>query len=238
MFEWKKSAGKIYTLPVESIRPSPFQARTVFDEKELAGLAQSIRENGLLQPISVRKVEGGYELVAGERRLRACKLARMETIPAILCDCGDQRTAALGLLENIQREDLNPFEQAQGLRDILRASETLELVAVVGLPVRVDGALYNCAAVVCHGALLGLVPKTHLPNYAEFYELRHFTCRNAQRHTVRRVRPLRHGPAVPLPRNAGLLPRCGDLRGPLGPAAAEHPPCAGRGNGACQSLGK
>ena len=126
----------------------------------------------------------------------------------------------------------------QGLRDILRASETLELVAVVGLPVRVDGALYNCAAVVCHGALLGLVPKTHLPNYAEFYELRHFTCRNAQRHTVRRVRPLRHGPAVPLPRNAGLLPRCGDLRGPLGPAAAEHPPCAGRGNGACQSLGK
>ena len=67
MFEWKKSAGKIYTLPVESIHPSPFQARTVFDEKELAGLAQSIRENGLLQPISVRKVEGGYELVAGER---------------------------------------------------------------------------------------------------------------------------------------------------------------------------
>ena len=119
MFEWKKSAGKIYTLPVESIRPSPFQARSVFDEKELAGLAQSIRENGLLQPISVRKVEGGYELVAGERRLRACKLARMETIPAILCDCGDQRTAALGLLENIQREDLNPFEQAQGLRDVI-----------------------------------------------------------------------------------------------------------------------
>ena len=95
MFEWKKSAGKIYTLPVESIHPSPFQARTVFDEKELAGLAQSIRENGLLQPISVRKVEGGYELVAG------------------------QRTAALGLLENIQREDLNPFEQAQGLRDVI-----------------------------------------------------------------------------------------------------------------------
>ena len=119
MFEWKKSAGKIYTLPVESIRPSPFQARTVFDEKELAGLAQSIRENGLLQPISVRKVEGGYELVAGERRLRACKLARMETIPAILCDCGDQRTAALGLLENIQREDLNPIEEAMAYKRLM-----------------------------------------------------------------------------------------------------------------------
>ena len=81
MFERRKSAGKIYQLPVEAIRPSPFQARTSFNEQELAGLAQSIRENGLLQPISVRRVEGGYELVAGERRLRACKLAKMPTIP-------------------------------------------------------------------------------------------------------------------------------------------------------------
>ena len=119
MFEWKKSAGKIYTLPVESIHPSPFQARTVFDEKELAGLAQSIRD-GLLQPISVRKTaDGSYELVAGERRLRACKMAKMQTIPAILCNYSDERTAALGLLENLQRENLNPFEQAQGLRDVM-----------------------------------------------------------------------------------------------------------------------
>ena len=119
MFERKKSAGKIYQLPVEAIRPSPFQARTSFNEQELAGLAQSIRENGLLQPISVRRVEGGYELVAGERRLRACKMAKMHTIPAILCDYPDERTAVLGLLENLQREDLNPFEQAQGLRDVI-----------------------------------------------------------------------------------------------------------------------
>ena len=119
MFERRKSAGKIYQLPVEAIRPSPFQARTSFNEQELAGLAQSIRENGLLQPISVRRVEGGYELVAGERRLRACKLAKMHTIPSILCDYPDERTAALGLLENLQREDLNPFEQAQGLRDVI-----------------------------------------------------------------------------------------------------------------------
>ena len=71
MFERKKSAGKIYALPIESIQPSPFQARTNFNEQELAGLAASIRENGLLQPIAVRKKEDGYELVAGERRLRA-----------------------------------------------------------------------------------------------------------------------------------------------------------------------
>ena len=119
MFERKKTVGKIYLLPVDAIRPSPFQARTNFDEQELAGLAQSIRENGLLQPISVRKTEDGYELVAGERRLRACKMAKLGQIPAVLCDYTDERTAALGLLENIQREDLNPFEQAQGLRDIM-----------------------------------------------------------------------------------------------------------------------
>ena len=120
MFERKKSAGKIHALPIDAIRPSPFQARTSFDEQELAGLAQSIRENGLLQPISVRKTaDGSYELVAGERRLRACKLAKMQTIPAILCNYSDERTAALGLLENLQRENLNPFEQAQGLRDVI-----------------------------------------------------------------------------------------------------------------------
>ena len=119
MFERKKSAGKILLLPVDDIRPSPFQARAAFDEVELQALAQSIRENGLLQPISVRKTADGYELVAGERRLRACRLAKMDTIPAIICEYGDEKSAALGLLENLQREDLNPFEQAQGLRDVL-----------------------------------------------------------------------------------------------------------------------
>ena len=119
MFERKKSAGKIYFLPIDQIHPSPFQARRTFEEQELAGLAQSIRENGLLQPISVRKAAEGYELVAGERRLRACKLAQMTTIPAILCSYADEQTAALGLLENIQRTDLNPFEQAQGLKDVM-----------------------------------------------------------------------------------------------------------------------
>ena len=135
MFERKKQAGKIYFLPIDQIRPSPFQARREFSEQELAALAQSIRENGLLQPISVRKVsDGGYELVAGERRLRACRLAKMNTIPAILCDYDDERTAALGLLENIQTklerlaEDNRPlfngerFLSDKELSDLLRIS--------------------------------------------------------------------------------------------------------------------
>ena len=119
MFERKKPSGKLLSLPIDQIHPSPFQARKSFDEQELTALAQSIRENGLLQPVTVRKAAEGYELVAGERRLRACQLAKMTTISAILCSYADDRTAALGLLENIQRADLNPFEQAQGLRDVM-----------------------------------------------------------------------------------------------------------------------
>jgi ParB family chromosome partitioning protein len=119
MFERKKTSGKLLSLPIDQIHPSPFQARKSFDEQELTALAQSIRENGLLQPVTVRRAAEGYELVAGERRLRACQLAKMTTIPAILCSYADDRTAALGLLENIQRADLNPFEQAQGLRDVM-----------------------------------------------------------------------------------------------------------------------
>jgi ParB family chromosome partitioning protein len=120
MFEWKKSAAKVYQLPLDEIDPSPYQARQVFDEAELYGLAQSIRENGLLQPISVRKKpDGRYELIAGERRLRAAKLAQMQAIPALVHNYEDAQTAALGLLENMQRMDLNPFEQAQGLRDVI-----------------------------------------------------------------------------------------------------------------------
>ena len=120
MFERKKPLGKVVALPLEQIEPSPYQARRTFDEEELAGLAASIRENGLLQPVTVRRAgEGRYELIAGERRLRACKLAGMDKVPAIIRDAADGETAALGLLENIQRADLNPFEQARGLQDIL-----------------------------------------------------------------------------------------------------------------------
>ena len=120
MFERKKPVGRVVALPAEQIEPSPFQARRTFDEAELAGLAASIRENGLLQPVTVRRLgPDRYELVAGERRLRACKLAGMEKIPAIIRDCEDHETAALGLLENIQRQGLDPFEQARGIREVI-----------------------------------------------------------------------------------------------------------------------
>ena len=105
---------------VSEIARNPNQPRKYFDPEAIAQLAESIRQYGVLNPLTVRRAPGGgYELVAGERRLRACQLAKMTTIPAILCSYADDRTAALGLLENIQRADLNPFEQAQGLRDVM-----------------------------------------------------------------------------------------------------------------------
>ena len=114
-----KVKGKVLAIPTELIDPSPFQARRHFDEKEIAQLAVSILENGLLQPVSVRRYGDRYQLVAGERRLRACKLAQLKEIPAILCEYQDQATAALGLLENLQRQDLDAFEQARGIQDVI-----------------------------------------------------------------------------------------------------------------------
>lgn len=115
-----KVSAKVLLLPLEQIEPSPYQARTSFDQQELARLALSIVQNGLLQPVSVRKTDKNrYELVAGERRLRACKLAGLTEIPAIVCEYGNQQTAALGLLENMQRQGLDPFEQARGIKEVI-----------------------------------------------------------------------------------------------------------------------
>lgn len=115
-----KTAGKVLLLPIGQIEPSPYQAREEFDSGEIAQLAQSILQNGLLQPVTVRRLSAGrYQLVAGERRLRACRMAGLDELPAILCEYEDAQTAALGLLENLQRQALNPFEQAKGIRELI-----------------------------------------------------------------------------------------------------------------------
>lgn len=115
-----KTAAKVLLLPIGSIEPSPWQARTVFDETEIAALAVSILQNGLLQPVTVRKAGEKYQLIAGERRLRACRLAKLETVPAILATYDDSQSAALGLLENLQRQQLDPFDTARGIREVIR----------------------------------------------------------------------------------------------------------------------
>ncbi len=115
-----KAAGKVLLLPIDAIEPSPWQARTVFNETEIAALAVSILQNGLLQPVTVRKAGARYQLIAGERRLRACRLAKLDKIPAILADYDDRQATALGLLENLQRQQLDPFDTARGLREMIR----------------------------------------------------------------------------------------------------------------------
>src|SRR3954466_6038604 len=101
-------------IPLELIAPNPGQPRTHFDEATLAGLAESIRQRGILQPVLVRPVPGGaYELVAGERRWRAAGLAGLETIPALVRSRDDAQSLEVALIENMAREDLNPVEEAR-----------------------------------------------------------------------------------------------------------------------------
>jgi ParB family chromosome partitioning protein len=106
--------GDVQQLRLESIVPNRYQPRQQFSETELEDLAQSLKDNGLLQPVLVRrKGDGIFELIAGERRLRAAKLAGLERIPAIVRNCSDQESMVLALVENLQRDDLNPMETAR-----------------------------------------------------------------------------------------------------------------------------
>jgi ParB family transcriptional regulator, chromosome partitioning protein len=100
-------------LPLDSITPNPVQPRTVFRPERLEELAASIRANGIIQPLIVRRVGDGYQIVAGERRWRAAKLAGLAEVPVIVQDIADPQMLELALIENIQREDLNPIETAQ-----------------------------------------------------------------------------------------------------------------------------
>jgi ParB family transcriptional regulator, chromosome partitioning protein len=106
-------------VPVNAVSPNPKQPRTHFDDEAIASLAVSIREVGILQPIVVRKAGAGYELIAGERRLRAAKLAGLATIPVVVRDTDDADTLREALIENIHREDLGPIELAEAFRQLL-----------------------------------------------------------------------------------------------------------------------
>ena len=109
-------------LPIEDIVPNPNQPRIHFNETELRELSESIQEHGVLQPLLVRKHGNGYEIIAGERRYQASKLAGLEELPVIIKDVNDEEMLALALIENLQRSDLNPVEEAKGYRQLIDAS--------------------------------------------------------------------------------------------------------------------
>jgi ParB family chromosome partitioning protein len=106
-------------VPVNAVAPNPKQPRTNFDDDAIAALAASIREVGILQPVVVRKSDGGYELIAGERRLRAARMAGLATVPVVVRDTDDSDTLREALIENIHRQDLGPIELAEAFRQLL-----------------------------------------------------------------------------------------------------------------------
>ena len=111
--------GRVFPIDVDKIIPNPHQPRKVFREAELQGLAQSIAANGILQPLCVRPAGECFELIAGERRLRAAILAGLRNVPCIICNADDKDSAVYALLENIQRSDLHYFEEAIALQRLL-----------------------------------------------------------------------------------------------------------------------
>jgi ParB family chromosome partitioning protein len=120
---------------IELIRPNPHQPRKLFDDDELAHLSESIKNHGVLQPLVVRQAKDGYELIAGERRLRAAQRAGLTEIPVRIVDFDDQQVVEAALVENIQRSDLNPIEKAQGFKEYLDrfAMKTEQLAERLGL---------------------------------------------------------------------------------------------------------
>ncbi len=114
-----KSARKIVDIPCEEIAPNPYQPRKSFDQGELLTLASSIKSDGVLQPLLVREVGAKYELIAGERRLRAAMLAGLESVPCIVTEATDRNSALISLIENLQRSDLGLFEEADAIARLI-----------------------------------------------------------------------------------------------------------------------
>ncbi len=162
-------------VPVGSVAPNPRQPRTLFDDEALEGLALSIREVGVLQPIVVRKTSAGYELIAGERRLRAAKRAGLATIPVVIRESDDTESLREALIENIHREDLNPIELAEAFRELLEElglkQETLaerlgvsrshiaNTIRLLQLPVEVQHLLAEGKIQAGHGRALLALPE-------------------------------------------------------------------------------
>ena len=107
-------------LPIYKVEPNPDQPRSDFDEEELQALADSIEEHGIIQPLTVRQLDSGYyQIIAGERRWRAARLANLSEIPVVIIEADDRKAMELALIENLQRQDLNPVEEALGYQSLM-----------------------------------------------------------------------------------------------------------------------
>ena len=120
MVEETTSQSPYRLMPIHKIEPNPDQPRQDFDEEELAALAESISVHGLVQPLTVREMKNGYyQIIAGERRWRASRMANLKEVPVVIIEADDKKTMELALIENLQRQDLNPMEEAMGYRILM-----------------------------------------------------------------------------------------------------------------------
>ena len=183
--EIEKIEGEtVEEIPLKEIRPNPYQPRKYFSEEGIADLKQSILEHGVLQPIIVRKSIKGYEIVVGERRYRAAKAAGLKKIPAVVRSLTDEKMMELAVLENLQREDLTPIEEASAYQMLLDRLEITQeqlakrlgksrphianMVRLLSLPQEIQELLHEGKISMGHGrALLGLKDKKKIPSVVD-----------------------------------------------------------------------
>jgi ParB family chromosome partitioning protein len=198
-------------IAVASIRPNPRQPRSNFDEAELATLTASIRSHGVLQPILVIETLDGYQLVAGERRLRAARTAGLEHIPAVVRRLDEQAQLEVALIENLQREDLNPIDAAQGFQRLIdefgfsheriaeqigRARSTVaNTLRVLDLTPSLQGAVADGRLTEGHGRALGGLPLEHQDRVLDSVLGQDLSVRQTEE-LVRRLRTPRPDPAA------------------------------------------
>ena len=193
-----KDEESMREIAVASLRPGKYQPRTRMDEPSLAQLADSVRARGVIQPIVVRPVDGGqYEILAGERRWRAARMAGLERVPAVVREVPDEAALGIGLIENIQREDLNPIEEANGLKRLIeefklthdevaqaigrsRAGVT-NLLRLLDLAAAVQEMVQDGRIDMGHARALAALPKARQIELAERISQQGLSVRDAER---------------------------------------------------------
>ncbi|HKL61652.1 MAG TPA: ParB/RepB/Spo0J family partition protein [Acholeplasma sp.] len=168
---------RIIEVPLVDITPNPFQPRRIFDPEKINDLAQSIAEHGVFQPIIIKQVKDGYMIVSGERRFRAAKQVGLKTIPAIIRAYNPQKVAEISLVENLQREDLSPIEEAEAYSNIMRSMEMTQkeladkigksrsyvtnVVGLLNLPDEVQDMLLEKKISMAHARVLSKLDNVH-----------------------------------------------------------------------------
>ncbi|MFG3614010.1 ParB/RepB/Spo0J family partition protein [Rummeliibacillus sp. G93] len=188
---------QVTQIAIKDIKANPFQPRKIFDQSALEELAQSIKEHGILQPIIVRKKRVKYEIVVGERRFRAAQLAGLIEVPAVIRELDDAQMMELAILENLQREDLSPIEEAEAYQSLLEALKLTQdqlsqrlgksrphianYIRLLSLPKDIQQYINDGALTMGHGrTLLGLKNKKQIPLVAEKVIKQHLNVRQLE----------------------------------------------------------